>query len=331
MGEVLMPAKIIVGLHGLSNKPPEATLKDWWWKSITDGVYSYRCGQGSPETDQEREAILPKEDFIIIYWADLMYAHSSYVYTSTQPYIRINQKPPSYEPKWFDGPRKWLTAWAISLWDRGRRRFGGFGYTRLVNVFLKEKYQDLYAYWNQRLRKRFVYWENDQWHEEEREITDDEMREGLASVLRDHMDTEDQVEILVIAHSMGTIIAYDTIGDHTLTELNGHPLSLITIGSPLGLPTVRSHLAKPSGSRRPVFPETRVKEWYNFADPGDLIAAVPRLSPHFKDSQGRTRIRDSLVQNDFRDKGGSTNPHKSFGYLRCPELAKVVDQFLTDP
>ena len=113
--------------------------------------------------------------------------------------------------------------------------------------------------------------------------------------------------------------------------MDSHPITLITIGSPLGIPTVRRHLEKLPGQRQPAFPERRLRAWHNFADPRDLVAAVPRLSPYFKDSQGRRPIQDTLIQNDFEGRGGDSNPHKSFGYLRCPELSKVVSEFLGNP
>ena len=325
-----MPRKLIIGLHGLSNKPPEAVLKDWWWKSITDGVHFHRGGRAAP-TPEEREAILKKDDFVNVYWADFMYAHPSYVYASDQPYVKIDRQPPRYSPKTLDGFRKWATQTFTGVWDRVRGRLGGFGLDRLVNRFLKEKLQDLYAYWNKRIRKTFTYWEADEWHSETREISDEAMREEFRKPLSQHIAEDDEIDVLVIAHSMGTIIAYDTIVDAALDALDSHPITLITIGSPLGMPTVRRHLEKLPGQRQPAFPERRLRAWHNFADPRDLVAAVPRLSPYFKDSQGRRPIQDTLIQNDFKGRGGDSNPHKSFGYLRCPELSKVVSEFLGNP
>ncbi len=325
-----MSRKLIIGLHGLSNKPPEATLRDWWWKSITDGLYFFRCSDGRPPSERERDKILRKNDFLMVYWADIMYPHPWYIYSSTRPYVKVNSKPPPYKPRWFDSLRKWITEPFISQWDRGRSMFPGFGYDRLVNEFLKDQFQDLHAYWNKKVTKKFKFWQDDEWHEEEKEITDEEMRKEFRKILLDHQIAGGGVDILVIAHSMGSIIAFDTIAHPEFGLIDNDPITLITIGSPLGLPSVRSHLAKLPGRKRPTFPETRLKAWSNFADPADLIAAVPHLAPHFKDSQGRKRIKDYRVRNDFRDRDGKVNSHKSFGYLRCPEVAKIVHQFLIE-
>ncbi|MEE9285627.1 MAG: hypothetical protein V3V35_07880 [Dehalococcoidia bacterium] len=82
--------------------------------------------------------------------------------------------------------------------------------------------------------------------------------------------------------------------------------------------------------KRPAFPASRVAAWWNFADSRDLIAAVAHLAPHFKDPQGGKRITDTLITNDFRDRDDEAVAHKSFGYLRCPEVARVIDSFLRD-
>ena len=38
-------AKIIIGIHGLSNKPAEPTLTAWWLAAINDGL---RGAGGAP-------------------------------------------------------------------------------------------------------------------------------------------------------------------------------------------------------------------------------------------------------------------------------------------
>ena len=323
-----MSRKLIYGLHGLSNKPPEAQLREWWWKSITDGVHFHRGANVSPELS-DRNAILPWDDFQIIYWADLMYWHPNVIANMNEPYIKINGKPPDRSRHWYDAPRRLATDQAIGWWDRIRGRLGRLGYDRLINAFLKEKIQDLHAYWQGEVTRDVRYWEADEWHDINRRISANDLRGELGSHLLWNVRSEGYADILVIAHSMGSIIAYDTIMG--ITELQGNPITLITIGSPLGLPTVRSHLEKKPGEKKPIYPENKLKAWYNFADFKDLVAAIPYLSPHFKDASGAVRIEDRMIRNDFRDKEGKINSHKSFGYLRSPEVGTVVSQFLVAP
>ena len=40
------------------------------------------------------------------------------------------------------------------------------------------------------------------------------------------------------------------------------------------------------------------------------------------------RVKDDLVANDYLGLDGKANPHKSYGYLRTPELSKCVKEFL---
>ncbi len=56
-----MPGNIIIGIHGLANKPEEKTLEDWWKKSISEGLEE-NCGVKNPSFD-----------FEMVYWADLLY------------------------------------------------------------------------------------------------------------------------------------------------------------------------------------------------------------------------------------------------------------------
>ena len=51
----------IVGIHGLANKPAPDTLKDYWEKSIREGL------------KVNKSISNPDIDFKMVYWADLLY------------------------------------------------------------------------------------------------------------------------------------------------------------------------------------------------------------------------------------------------------------------
>ena len=55
--------KIIIGIHGLKNKPPRKILESWWKKSILEGFQNH----GLPKLDFQ---------FELVYWADLEYSKS---------------------------------------------------------------------------------------------------------------------------------------------------------------------------------------------------------------------------------------------------------------
>ncbi|MBD3270985.1 MAG: hypothetical protein GF384_00425, partial [Elusimicrobia bacterium] len=136
-------------------------------------------------------------------------------------------------------------------------------------------------------------------------------------------------QIMLIAHSMGSIIAYDAL--HLVArDVPIH--TFITIGSPLGTPMVRNeildeqrelNISNPHLST----PENIQHNWFNFADPDDKIVAHYEL---FKDYQPNTKgvqVLTKLITSNY-EYLGIKNPHQSFGYLRSPELALVVHDFL---
>jgi hypothetical protein len=71
---------------------------------------------------------------------------------------------------------------------------------------------------------------------------------------------------VIVAHSLGTIVAYRVLSDLAQTvDVRG----LVTVGSPLGLASIRDHLPVPLA--RP----TGVKNWRNAFDKRDVVALLP--------------------------------------------------------
>lgn len=309
-----MVRRVIIGVHGLSNKPPQDTLKEWWWKSITDGVHFYRGGKGIPSFEARQE-ILSEADFDVVYWAELMYPKPVSVDSDRQPYVEIDEAPAVGKPEWFEKVEAWVEsidlgtsgAGAIfQLWDDVRKLWNRLGLKGPLSGLVEDKLRDLIKYW---------------------EEAGGSIRECFQGVLLRHIERQRDTDMLVVAHSMGSIVAYDAINDWAESPLEERPLTLITIGSPLGILRVREKLRPPPGMTSATFPSSRVKAWFNLADPKDRVAHLAYLAPYFKDRNREKRIVDTFVANDFRDLDGKKNAHKSFGYLRCPEVAAVIDGF----
>jgi len=151
------------------------------------------------------------------------------------------------------------------------------------------------------------------------------IREELAKVLRKHR----RKEILLIAHSMGSIVAYDVL---TQLALDVKIDTFVTIGSPLGLPVVMSRIAaEQAGSmiekRKPQTPENVLRSWCNFSDLHDNVAMNYNLNDDFEENSHQVRAMDYVVFNDY-EHHSKRNPHKAYGYLRTPELAEVINSFL---
>jgi PGAP1-like protein len=136
-------------------------------------------------------------------------------------------------------------------------------------------------------------------------------------------------KILLIAHSMGSIIAYDVL-THVLPKSQIH--TFVTIGSPLGMPIVISKIIteqkkKLIKSKKVRTPENVTHYWYNFSDLEDKTAIDYDLAGDYDENSKHIKVIDQLVHNNY-EYDGKENPHKSFGYLRTPEFSKVIYDFL---
>ena len=64
---------VIIGIHGLANKPEEGTLKKWWEMALLEGL----------ERNQGRTS--GGIDFDLCYWADIRYPKPD---DKPEPYVR---------------------------------------------------------------------------------------------------------------------------------------------------------------------------------------------------------------------------------------------------
>ena len=135
--------------------------------------------------------------------------------------------------------------------------------------------------------------------------------------------------LLLIGHSMGSVIAWDTLWQ--LSHEDGDVATvdtLLTLGSPLGQRYIRRRLlgAWHRGAER--YP-WNVRHWLNLAAYGDLTALDVRLQDNFREmlSFGLVEsIVDKRVRNWFR-LDGQLNVHSEYGYLVNPVTAKAVTEW----
>ncbi|MFN0097481.1 MAG: alpha/beta fold hydrolase [Gemmatimonadaceae bacterium] len=124
---------------------------------------------------------------------------------------------------------------------------------------------------------------------------------------------------VVVAHSMGTMVAYDC-----LKRVAACPSidALVTLGSPLGIDEVQD-CNKPEWSRADGFPSERIRsKWVNVYDRLDVICGA---DPHFADDfcqRGVEVIEDIAVTND-----GAWR-HAVAKYLRQPVLQATLRRLL---
>ena len=151
------------------------------------------------------------------------------------------------------------------------------------------------------------------------------IREELARMLRKYR----RRNILLIGHSMGSIISYDVL-THSVPYISIH--TLVTMGSPLGLPPIMIKILAEQGKKPKKHitsrtPENIATAWYNFSDLRDRVATDYSLRDDYTANSRHVRPVDTVVFNNYTYKGNS-NPHNIYGYLRTPELAHVIEGFL---
>jgi len=280
-------SKVIIGIHGRSKKPAKDILSNWWQNSIEEGLR------------HSTTANLGAVNFEMAYYADTHYGNKiSTPDNDDEPYVPANEGIKPYEVgitdhfrgivgNWLDEPMDWL--------EEHSHLFSTLG--RNVSKIVME---DLHNYYSNALKRK-------------------EVNDRLMSLLLDHRNDE----IILLSHSMGTIVAYEVLRE--LGRTTEHPVvaveHFITMGSPLGLTVVKGNAL---GSHMRLRTPSCVKNsWVNFSDPGDFVCLDAHLADDYPANSSGIKVRDVLVCNDYPD-----NQHKSYGYLRTPEFSKHLASIL---
>ena len=100
----------------------------------------------------------------------------------------------------------------------------------------------------------------------------------------------------VIAHSLGTVVAYEAICAHPEWKIEG----LITMGSPLGMHNLIFEKLLPAPKDGLGFWPASVTWWTNVADEGDIVAIGKRLAGFFG-----PRVEDWIVDNGIAEVHGA--------------------------
>jgi hypothetical protein len=137
--------------------------------------------------------------------------------------------------------------------------------------------------------------------------------------------------VLLIAHSMGSVIAWDSLWQMSHNERDHvHIDTLLTMGSPLGQRFVQRRLQgfREEGDER--YP-LGIDRWVNLAAVGDLTAVDPDLADDFGAMVERglvSTIDDRELHNYYR-LDGVLNVHAEYGYLANSVTAGIVADWWT--
>ncbi|MBN2357222.1 hypothetical protein JXO59_13990 [candidate division KSB1 bacterium] len=300
-------ARIIIGIHGLGNKPAPSLMHKWWRRSLHEGLSLI----GHPRR---------RIPFETVYWADIFHQ------LPYDPKIKDKKDERFLAEPYLPSPGRQTLRFApvrkkiLEFLEEQLKQIdldvnGSIIWKHLNDLVIRNYFQELDAYYTNRLNpvqgSHLTY--------------RDAVRARLADRLYAHRDKE----ILLIAHSMGSIIAYDVL-TQSVPEIDIH--TFVTIGSPLGIPVVmqkiRQALNLEKGERLRT-PENISDSWYNYADLGDKVAFNYQLSDDYNPNDKGIAPTDVQVVNDYMI-NHDHNPHKAYGYLRTPELARLCFDFLSE-
>ncbi len=301
--------KVIIAIHGLGNKPPKDLLERWGRMAIEEGLENLGVHLELPKIE-------------LVYWADILYDRPQTIKEKDKDSPYFLDEAYTREPRHFK-----IEPHII------RRKFMDYLKILLYKVFLKENYELRYGFVSQKMLHNYfneleIYFTKNC---EKSLSINCQAKQAIIERLTDTLKKYKKDEIMLISHSMGTIIAFDV-----LSFIDGETgiNTFVTMGSPLGLPFVISRIARKSkkkykGHIKLQTPESVYKHWYNFSDIQDKIALDYKLSDDFKPNSKGVKVVDQLVTNTYV-MNGIANPHKSYGYLRTPEFIRILTRFIED-
>ena len=141
----------------------------------------------------------------------------------------------------------------------------------------------------------------------------------LAETIR-QAEKEGFKDVVILAHSLGSVIAYDYVFRFEQQFAFPKQLklkALVTMGSPIGL--FASGMGHPISEKikRPPY----ILKWYNLWDHDDYVAT--RVEPHFEPEFRKDFLKDVAVNT------GLLNPMRThMGYWRNHKIASVIGDLL---
>jgi hypothetical protein len=157
-------------------------------------------------------------------------------------------------------------------------------------------------------------------------------RNGSADAARDKLKTvlnnaaAAERPVLLLAHSMGSVIAYDALWQ--LSQETGRDTRvhlLVTMGSPLGQKLIQRRLLSSKEQRYP----QNIANWINLAAVGELTAIDMTLKSDFGEmvDLGLVADIDDRAIYNYYHMHGTLNVHAEYGYLINEVTASIVSDW----
>jgi len=130
-----------------------------------------------------------------------------------------------------------------------------------------------------------------------------EMKHAIQRRVEEKVTEETRI---IIGHSLGSIVAYECLCAHPEWNVQ----TLVTIGSPLGIsPSIFESLTPNPQAGKGFYP--KIKQWFNIADQGDIVALEKQLAPRFG------AVNDRLVHNGWES-------HSATRYLNAKQTGQAI-------
>jgi len=290
----------IIFVPGKNPKPPPEQHRRLLWRTLLEGIK--RSDPGIVDNISQHA-----DCFKLIAWNDLYY-HQTTDISRDLPWIDalINKHVPTTQD--IRDTNTWQRRMAVTLFT--------IGDTFPFIIPLLPKHIRMIAKETRR------YFQNDS-------NIACEIRELLKQVLRPLLSANEKV--ILIGHSLGSVIAYDTLWELShLEHLPGTIDLFLTMGSPLGMDYVQHRLMGNEQKGPHKYP-ANISHWVNISSVGDITA----LDRVFRDDFAHMlelgiieSIEDhsEAIYNFFRNDEG-LNVHRSYGYLVNPAVGNIIGEW----
>ncbi|HEY6095156.1 MAG TPA: hypothetical protein VIU93_09430 [Gallionellaceae bacterium] len=291
-----MNTKHIIFVPGKNPAPEEAQYSQLLWRSLVEGVR--RADHQVADVLQVRY-----EQFHLVDWNGLYYQSRQDV-SSEMPWINalLNKLGPTEQDirdarSW----NVWLSRVLLTMGDDIPFLI------RLLPTEVRSTADEISRYFNN----------TDNVASEVRGL----LKEALRPLL------EHQEAVLLIGHSLGSAIAYDTLWELSYQDGVKGKVDFLTLGSPLGLHYIQRRLLGMKGRKERKYPD-QIRYWVNFSAEGDLVALNRRFRKTFRQmlELGLVEsIEDHYhgIYNIFRSEQG-LDCHRAYGYMVSPAVGNVI-------
>jgi pimeloyl-ACP methyl ester carboxylesterase len=292
--------KRIIFIHGKNPKPPATEHRQLLLRCLLEGIHRI-----DPDVASD---IRSSDSFSLVAWSRLFYGRSREI-TGIRPWVDRLLEQETHQAKDISDARPLKYRVARAMY------YMGDAVPWIIPLIPDRRIKNS-------IRETETYFSN-------HDNVACKVRELQKQVLREAAGNGDQV--LLIGHSMGSIIAYDALWElHHLEGMDSCVDCFLTIGSPLGMKYVQRRLIGMKGDRPHSYPGN-IRSWVNISARGDLVALDPSLEDDFADMLTQRHIEKiddhrKAVFNYYRDAAG-LNVHKSYGYLVNPVVADVITEW----